>query len=81
MKPPAGKWPRDFAIPAFFPNLVVAGEWAGWTAEQVRDVVLRHIEAQTTVPSLVARMRRRWHQWKAAPIAQDREKVKALMAR
>jgi hypothetical protein len=70
---------RDEVAPAFFPNLLVAGEWAGWTADQVRDIVLSHLKQEARVPRLAAGLLRRWHQWKMKPIIRDWASVKALL--
>jgi len=41
---------RDEVAPAFGPNLVgVAGEWAGWSEDTVRDLVLRSLQERDTL--------------------------------
>ena len=65
--------------PAFGPNLVVAGEWSGWSPEAVRDIVLAHLEKQSNRPRLPVVLRRMWRQWAMEPIAKDWGKVKATL--
>ncbi|MBC8731289.1 hypothetical protein [Paraburkholderia sp. UCT2] len=70
---------RDEVAPAFLPNLLVAGEWSGWSPEAVRDIVLSHLEKQSNRPRLPVILRRRWRQWTMEPVARDWEKVKATL--
>jgi len=70
---------RDEVAPAFRPNLLVAGEWRGWSPDEVRDIVLGHLEKQSSGPRLPAILRRRWRQWTMEPVAKDWDKVKSMM--
>ncbi|MGF6960291.1 DUF7079 family protein [Paraburkholderia youngii] len=70
---------RDEVAPAFWPNLVVAGEWSGWSPEAVRDIVLGHLEKQSNGARLPVIVRRKWRQRTMEPVARDWEKVKAML--
>jgi hypothetical protein len=50
---------QDEVAPAFAPNLAsVAGEWAGWSENTVRDVVLRSLQQRDSLVRRILPMRR-----------------------
>lgn len=70
---------RDEVAPAFRPNLLVAGEWRGWSPDEVPGIVLRHLEKQSNGPRLPSILRRRWQKWTMEPVAKDWDKVKSIL--
>jgi len=50
---------QDEVAPAFAPNLAsVAGEWAGWSENTVRDLVLRSLQKRDALIRRILPMRR-----------------------
>jgi len=70
---------RDEVTPAFRQNLLVAGEWSGWSPDEVREILLGHLEKQSNGPRLPGVLRRRWRKWTMEPIAKDWDRVKSML--
>jgi hypothetical protein len=70
---------RDEVAPAFMPNLLVAGEWRGWSPDAVRDIVLGHLEKQSGTRRLPSLLRHIGRKWAMRRVAEEWDKVKAML--
>ena len=71
---------RDEVTPAFSPNLVVAGEWTGWSEEDVKKIMLEYLEKQQAKGlSILEPLKRRVREWQMDKIADDWKKVKIIL--
>lgn len=66
---------EEEVAPAFTFNLNdIAGEWAGWSEEQVREIMLRSLARRSNSP--IAWLRRRAH---SAYLRREWEKIQPLL--